>query len=154
MRVHQITKHTGWAEYKTITSSNTALGVTERKNANIPADAFLVPEAMNNMEMRFKATGVDGVAGTAHVYGARENDDVCHIGDAAITAGLQLATDNNRYIDTIILTDKWITEVKKADADGNDGLSRIAFDVSGYDLVFVTITYTDTTNWIVEISGF
>ena len=154
MRTFSITKHVPWIDYKVISASAAALGVTERKAANIPTDAFVIAEAMNNVELRIKASGAEGVGGIAHVYAARKNDDICHLGDISITAGSQLASDNKRYVDTMVLTDRWITEVKLADANANNGMSRLAFDASGYDIVFVLITYTDLTNWVVGISGF
>jgi superfamily I DNA/RNA helicase len=152
---YQATKNTGWAQYPTIASSNTALVVGSRKAANIPANVIEVSEQMNNMEIRAKATGNENVTGTLHVYGCRNLvDDISHIGDVEITAGQQIATDSNRYIDTMTLTDRWITEVKLADHKANNGMSRLVFDTSGYGIVFFLITYSDSTDWIIEYSGF
>ena len=154
------TRHAPWVSYKTFEASATALGVTERKGANVPADAYNIPEMMNNMEVRASADGGDGDECTASFYGARWKDkqhqtydDVSLIGTANLTTGLQIATDLNNYVDTIVPTDRWITEIHIADAKGNNGMARIAFDTSGYDVFFMSLNYAGAENWKVQVSG-
>lgn len=155
------TRHAPWVQYKTFTSSATALGVTERKGSNVPTDAYGIAEMMNNMEVRVSANSEgDGDECVASFYGARwknkENktyDDVSLIGTATLTTGLQIATDLNNYVDTVVLTDKWITEVHKVDGNGNNGMARIAFDTSGYDVFFMSLNYAGAEDWKVQVSG-
>lgn len=158
--VYLKTKHAPWVDYKTFTSSGSALGNTEKKGANVPTDAYKVAELMNNTEVRISSDGVDGVQATAHFYGARwktkqreEFDDISKIGSAALTCGEQIATNLYRYVDTIVLTDRWITEVHVADGRGSDGMSRVAWDTSGYDAIFVILVFGGSDNWKVDISG-
>ncbi len=154
-------RHSPWVKYKTFTSTASALGNGEKKGANVPSDAFPVSENMTYAEIRVAATSAAaGKTGTMHVYGARRldknekiYDDICKIGSVAMVSGAQLSSDNYLYVHSMIMTDKWITEVKLADESANDGMSRIAFNVCGYDVIFVIITYTDDTNWVVDISG-
>lgn len=158
--VYVKTRHAPWVQYKEFTASATALGVTERKGANVPADSYKIPEMMNNMEVRASSDGADGDECTASFYGARWKDktnktydDVSLIGTSIFTAGQQIATDLNNYVDTITLTDKWITEVHRADYEGNNGMARIAFDTSGYDVFFMSLNYAGAENWKVQVSG-
>lgn len=155
-RVSIVDKHAPWLFYKDISASQGALGDDEKKATNIPSDAYKVPELIGNLELRISASGdsIDGKTGTVRVYGARIDDDIAHVGSVALTVGKQIATSGKSYVDTMVLTDRWITEVKVADGDGNDGMSRIIFDVSGYDVVFVRIQFGDTIAWRVEVSGF
>jgi len=135
--VNIITKHAPWIRYRTISATEPALDSTEKKGANVlNQDYYVIPDAMNNVEIRIAATSNDtGKTGIAHFYGARckdkknrEFDDISLIGSAAIVSGEQLATGNYRYVHSITLTDRWITEVKVADGNANNGMSRIAFD--------------------------
>ncbi len=154
------TKHAPWVKYRTVSASETILTATTKKGANVPSTSYRIPEAMNNVEVRMAATASAGKGATANFYGARwldksagTFDDISLIGSASITSGDQLSTENNFYVDTMVLTDRWITEVKIADGNGNNGMSRIAFDASGYDVFFIILNYIDSTNWIIDISG-
>ena len=160
--VNIITKHAPWVTYRTVSSTEPPLGNTEKKGANVSNQTYyVIPDAMNNVEIRIAATSdTAGKTGTAYFYGARwldrknqKFDDISLIGSAAIVSGEQLSSDNYKYVHSMTLTDMWITEVKVADGNANNGMSRIAFDASGYDVMFVRIAFTDDTNWIVNISG-
>lgn len=156
-KVYVATKHSGWADFFSTTASTAALGVGNRKAANLSLHTtYSVPDLMNNIELRFRGSaGEEDRTATAHVYMARRDDDICHIGDVAITVGAQVATDGSLYIDTMTLTDRWITEVKVADGNGNNGMSRIALDASGYDIIFLLIEYAGgSMTWSVDIAGF
>ena len=154
------TKHAPWVRYKTVVASDTILTTTTMKGANVPPTAYIIPESMNNLEFRAQAADNVNMECTAYFYGARWKDksertfdDISLIGSAVLTSGAQRSTDNGYYIDTVVLTDKWITEVKVADGNAGDGMSRIAFDASGYDGFFVLLDYTDATDWILDVSG-
>ncbi len=154
MKVHQITKHFPWTFFTEILTSGSALGNDEKKAAALSNyTTYSIGEAFNNLEIRL-SSNVTGRTGTAYLYAARKDDDICLLGSIAITSGLQIATGEYFYIDTIVLTDRWITEVKLVDGNGNDGMSRIVFDVSGYDDFFIIINYTGNTKWKIDLSGF
>ncbi len=154
-KVYGATKHSGYHLLRTVISSEEALTDTQKTAARLASEiVYPIPELMNNMEVRISSND-SSASGTAYFYTAKDNDDIVLLGSSAITAGNQLASSNKFYIDTMTLTDRWITEVKKVDADGNDGMSRIVFDTSGYDNFFIHINYgTPSWNWDVEISGF
>jgi len=154
------TKHAPWVNHRSITASDSILTATTKKGANVPSFAYRIPEAMNNVEVRASAVASAGMGCTAYFYGARyldsvkrSYDDISLIGSVAMTSGDQLSTANYYYVDTMVLTDRWITEVKVADGNANNGMSRIAFDASGYDVFFVLLDYTDVTDWDIDISG-
>ncbi len=154
MKVNQVTKHYPWTLYTTITSTASALGDDEKKAAAMDShNPWIVGEALSNLEVRISAN-ITGRTGTARFYASRKDDDICFLGSSAITSGLQVATGEYFYVDTMTLTDRWITEVRKVDADGNDGMSRLVFDFSGYDKIFVLIEYAGDTIWKIDFSGF
>lgn len=156
MKVNKVTKHAPWVLHKTISATLSALGVTERTAAHVPSDAYTIAEAMNFVEFRVSSNdNTTPLTGTMHVYAARKGDDICHVGSVALTTGDQVATSGLYYIDTMVMTSKWISEVHIADGSGNDGMSRLMFDATGYDTVFVRITFTGSSKvWRVDISGF
>lgn len=154
------TKHAPWVSYKTFSSYEGALGVTSRKSANVPTDAYTIPDAMNNLEFRGSASASAAMSCIAHCYGARWKnsikktfDDISLIGSIVLTSGDQLSTGNSYYIDTAVLTDKWITEVHVADGNAGNGMTRVAFDTSGYDVFFIKLEGSDVTDWIFDVSG-
>jgi len=158
------TKHAPWVNYKTSVATEAALGVTERKGIAVNNETYyVIPEAMNNLEARISCTSqVAGKTGVARFYGARylnrKNDtfdDISLIGTVSITSGTQVATSGNLYVHQMVLTDIWITEVKVADGLGNNGMSRLAFDTSGYDVFFIRIEDSESGSysWLSEVSG-
>ena len=162
--VNIITKHAPWINYRTVSSTEPALGNTEKKGANVVNQVYyVIPEAMNNVEMRIACTSdTAGKTGVAYFYGARwldkksqKFDDISLIGSTTIISGEQVSSENYKYVHSMILTDKWITEVKVADGNANNGMSRVAFDASGYDVVFVRIADASISgySWIINISG-
>jgi len=156
MKVHQITKHVPWLDYRTVTASESPLLPTQMTAASIPQNAFTIAEGLNHLEVRISAE-YEGRSGTAYFYAARKDDDICLLGSSSITSGEQVSSDGKYYVDTMTLTDLWITEVKRIDGDGNNGMSRIAFDVSGYDVFFMLINYTPGSpinKWYIDVSGF
>lgn len=151
---YQAEKHATWEEYKTHAATQSALGVTERKAAQLANHTlFTIPKGMTKIEMRFKTDGGDGKTATAHVYGARKDDDICLIGDLSLISGQQIATDGSNYVQTIVPDDRWTTEIKLADHNGNDGMSRVMFYTLGYDVIFVRMEFGDAINWITDVSG-
>lgn len=159
-KVNIITKHSPWVSYRSITASEEPLSATEKKGVNVPADAFKIPEAMNNIELRISTQNSGDSCIGVYFYGARfldRNkgifDDISLIGSAVMTSGNQLSSSNYYYIHLVVLTDVWITDVHNVDGKGNNGMSRIAFDASGYDVFFVRIKFIDDTDWKLDISG-
>lgn len=154
MKVRKYEKHLPWLSFWNKSASEDALSVTSRKAANVPSDAYHLPEGIQILEMRVRGSTADRT-GVLHVYACRKGDDISRIGSMAMIVGDQAATLNNAlYIHSMIPTDRWITEINLADEKANDGMSRIAFDVTGYDEVFCHITYTGDTEWWIDISGF
>lgn len=160
MKAYRATKHVPWVHYKSIVATASALGVTERTSAHLPSDGFKIAEGMNYLEGRISCSD-STLSATAHVYAARIDDDISHVGDIAITVGDQVSGNplaggaSMYYVDTMVLTDKWIGEVHLADENGNNGMSRFVFDVTGYDIVFVVITFSGSNKtWRIDFSGF
>ena len=156
MKVHQITKHFPWTLYKSITATASALADDEKTLAHIPSDAFQIGEKFNNMEIRITGKFKDRT-GNLYLYAARVDDDLCLLGSASITVGAQVSTGGRYYVDTMTQTDRWITEVRFVDVGANNGMSRVVFDVSGYDVFFGIIDYTagaPVNDWQIEVSGF
>ncbi len=154
-KVYGATKHSGYALLRTVSATESALGNAEKTAAQLANETvYDIPELMNSMEVRISSNN-SSASGTAYFYAAKSEDDIVLLGSSAITIGNQVASSSKFYVDTMTLTDRWITEVKRVDADGNDGMSRIVFDTSGYDNFFIHINYgTPSWNWDVEISGF
>jgi len=153
-KVFMASKQSAYGAFTTISSSNAPLGVGERKHANVPSDAFPVSDLMNRGEIRIRANASEDATGTLYIYGSRDNDDCCLIGSAAITVGQQEATDGRFYVDTIVLTDRWITEVTPVDCNGNNGMSRLVLDLWGYTKLFARIQYSaGPTDWVLDIAG-
>lgn len=147
-------KQAAWEEYTTHTASQSALGDEEKKAAQLANHKlFVIPVKMTKIEMRFKTDGGDGKTAVAHVYGARRNDDICLIGDLSLISGKQIATDSSNYVQTIVPDDRWTTEIKLADHNGNDGMSRVMFYTLGYDVIFIRMEFGDAINWITDVSG-
>ena len=166
MKVRAYEKHLPWLPIWTKPSNETALGVTERKGANVPSDAWTIPEGLMVIEMRFRASGVspENKGGTAHVYAARYKtkdtdgnksyDDIAHVGDITLSIGQQVASaDDSYYADTAIPSQRWVMDVETADAAGNNGMARINFDITGYDCLFVKMEHSDLI-WYIDVSGF
>ena len=158
MKVRKYEKHLPWMNKWTKSANEAALGVTARKASNVPLDAYVIPEGLQIIELRARATDVGDVndnAGTLHCYACRKDDDISRVGALAVTVGTQLATlDSSNYVDTMVPTDRWITEIHLADEKGNNGMARIAFDVTGYDLFFCVMEFSGDTVWYIDISGF
>ncbi len=154
-KVYGATKHSGYALLRTISATESALGNSEKTAAQLANETvYDVAELMNNMELRFSSNNASA-SGTVYCYAARTEDDIVLLGSAGLTVGNQVATSGKFYVDTLVLTDRWITEVKKVDGNGNNGMSRLVFDTSGYDKFFIHLTFgTPSWNWDVEISGF
>lgn len=166
VKVRAYEKHLPWMPKWTKAANETALGVTERKGVNVPSDAWKIPEGLMVVEMRFRASGEspDDKSGTAHVYAARYKtkdnvgnityDDISHLGDIALTIGQQEATeDSSYYAQTAVPTQRWMVDLHLADATGLDGMARIAFDITGYDCLFVKMEHS-TLTWYIDVSGF
>ncbi len=165
MRVRQYEKHLPWMIRWAKTASEVALTSTTKKAANVPADAWNIPEGLMKVEMRFRVDGaIDNPTATAHIYAARFHedstpttrvyDDIVHIGDVPLTGGEQAATlDSSFYVDTLTVPTKWIDQIDKADADGQNGQARLVFDAVGYDCVFVKLEFS-ARNWWIDVSGF
>lgn len=158
MKVRKYTIHVPWIDYKTILATASALGDDEKKAVNVPSDAYKIPDGMENVEMRLSANVA--ASGTFYVYAARRGklpgtwDDIALLGSISVTTGNQVSSDDWYYVDTMVITDRWITEVNLADFSGNDGMSRFSFDAIGYDCVFGILTYTGSVSWKIEVSGF
>jgi hypothetical protein len=158
MKSRKYEKHLPWMAKWTKSANEDPLGVTSRKAANVPSDAYDIPEGIQVLELRIRATsatGANGKSGTLHLYLARKDDDISREGALAVTVGTQIATLNDaNYVDTMVLTDRWITETHLADENGNNGMSRVAFDVVGYDKFFCRMEYSGDTVWYIDVSGF
>ncbi len=157
MKVRKYEKHLPWMNQWTKNANEDALGVTSRKAANTPSDAYDISEGIQIIEVRIRATsgtGADGKSGTLHCYLARKDGDISYAGSIAITVGQQIATLNvANYVDTMVPTDRWITEIHLADENGNNGMSRIAIDTIGYDIIFFRLEYAGDTVWYIDVSG-
>lgn len=166
MKTRVYERHLPWMPKWTKTANESALGVTERKGANVPSDAWNIPEGLMVVEMRFRASGInpEDKSGTAHIYAARfktkdndgnkSYDDISHIGDVALSIGRQTATDDDsQYADTAVPTQRWVMDLETADATGLNGMARIAFDITGYDCLFVKMEH-NTLTWYIDVSGF
>ena len=155
--VRRDTKHLHWINLRTGVSSSdnpVPLGVGTSKAANIPSHHLKVAAGMNIIELRLLADA-DGRSCTAYVYAARKDDDPCLVCSIATTAGKQVATDGRYYADTLVVTNAWFEgkEIKTADASASDRMARIAFDMLGYDKLFVLLDISSGT-WAVDVTGF
>jgi len=150
------TPHIQWIPLRTgVGSSDTILhseSPPTMKNANIPTHAYMIPKGMNAVELRFLADA-DGRVADAYVYATKKDDDIVLVCKVASVAGKQQATDGRYYIDTMTITDYWMKDIESADISAGDRVSRIAFDLLGYDKAFVLFDITSGT-WGAEITGF
>ncbi len=165
MRYRPYEKHLPWMRKWAKTASEVALTSSTMKAANVPSDAWQIPEGLMIAEMRIRVDGAtDNPSGTAHIYAARFSesstplipayDDIVHVADVTLTGGEQAATwDTSFYVDTMTFPQKWIDDIEKGDADGNNGQARLAFDCAGYDCLFVKLEFA-ARNWWIDVSGF
>jgi len=146
--VHWLTRREG------VAVSDSLLTATTSKAADIPSHAYTIPEGFNVIEMRF-LSDASGRVTTAWVHACRKgSDDVCTLCSIAVTTGDQVATSGKYYADTLVVTNLWFEdkEPKTADAAGNDRMSRVAFDVLGYDQIFVMFNISSGI-WDLELTG-
>jgi hypothetical protein len=153
--VRRETKHLHWMTLRSgvTAGSDTLLTATTSKAADIPSHAIKIAQGINIAELRFLADA-DGRSCTGYIHVARKNDDVSLVCSVAITAGQQAATDGRFYADSLIVTNSWYLNkgIKLADADGNNRMARMAFDILGYDDLFVLLDISSGT-WGVDITG-
>ncbi len=158
MRTHRLeTAHIGWMKLRTgVTGNDTALTDSTKEYDNVPSHRYDVPPGLNSIEVRALAS-VTGVGCTIKIYAARKLGDVALVCSLAVTTGTQETTIDGvtyYYVDTIVVTSSWMKDIKEADIAGNDGMSRIGFDILGYDEVFALISGYASGTWRVDITGF
>ena len=165
MKAYRASKHAPWVNYDTVVASLTAMADAERTAAHIPTKFFKISEMMENLEVRVSSNdNSTPLTGVLHAYGARKGavsgagvqqyDDIARIGSMAMTTGAQVATSGKYYVHIMIPTSHWHSELHMADHEGNNGMSRFMFDVSGYDIVFFRITFSGADKeWRVDLSG-
>lgn len=151
------TPHIHWLPLRTGISVSDTILHTESpptmKNANIPSShAYSVSKGMNAIEIRLLADA-DGRVADAYVYATKKDDDIVLVCKVASVSGKQEATDGRYYIDTMTITEYWLKDIESADIAAGDRVSRIAFDLLGYDKVFVLFDITSGT-WGAQITGF
>ena len=160
--VYRRTKHVPWVLGRIINASEDAIGVTARTKTHADAlPMFKVSEGMNDFEVRISCNDTSTpLTGVARFYARRKNDDLCFLGSLAITTGDQVCGFSSSsgqpmyYIHLMVPTDKWITEMHLADENGNDGMSRGAFNIFGYDEIHARIEYTGASKeWRLDYSG-
>jgi hypothetical protein len=160
VKVRAYEKHLPWLRaIWDKSASQSALGVTERKATNMDLETVhTISEGMQVLEFRVRATSAtsaDGKTGTMYVYLARKGDDIVHACSVDMTVGTQIATWNDaNYVDTMVVTQKWTTDVELTDNVGNNGMATFSIDCLGYDEVAVRINYSGDTHWYVDLSGY
>ena len=119
---------------------DTALAVTGRKFANIPAYAY---QPRNNQKMlEISWTMQADAAGCAvFVYAARNGGDITLAYTTDLVAGKQLATNGGYYVDTIAAgTETWNTDIVIINGGNGDEMGRITLDTCGYRYFFCLFT--------------
>ena len=148
------THHFHWMTLRSAVDESDTLPIaTTAKKANIPSHAYTIPPAINVCELRFLANA-DGASCTAYVYVARKNDDISLLASIAVTSGKQISTGGLNYADTLVVTTHWFgdKEPKTRDANGNDRMAAVAFDLLGYDKIFVLLDIS-SGSWTIEHTG-
>lgn len=149
------TVHLHWIPLRTAVAASDSpvpLGAGTSKKADVPSHAYRIPLGMNAIELRFLADA-DGRVADAYVHMTRKSDDVVLVCKIACTTGAQVATDGRYYVDTMTITEYWIKDLETADISAGNRIARVAFDILGYDEIFVLFDIT-TGVWGVEIVGF
>lgn len=120
---------------------------------DVPSNAYTLQKGMNAIEIKFSADSED-TACTAEVFVVRTKGDIKRVASLAITSGAQIDSRGDNLADTIVVTSFWLRDIFKADADGNDHMATIAFDVLGAEKIFVVFTISTAAVWNCDISGF
>ncbi len=124
------------------------------KFANLPNYCYRPPSTQNAVEIAF-TMGADGQACDAFLYAARKNGDIVLVWNGTLTAGKQVATSGEYYVDTLAsTTDNWITTIKEVDVGAADRMSRIVLDTCGYSYFFVQFTGISSESARAVYSGF
>ncbi len=157
-RTHRLeTAHIGWMNLRSgVSSDDAALTNSTKEYDNIPSHRYDVPPGLNSMEIRALASG-SGIGCTIKVYAARKLGDVALVCSLAITTGAQQTTIDSvayYYVDTVVVTNYWMKDIKTADISGDNGMSRVGFDILGYDEVFALFSGIPSDTWRVDITGF
>lgn len=147
----------GWDVPRAAIASDDTLvsaSATTMKFANLPAYTYKPSSKMNAVEIAF-SMGADAQACAATVFAARENGDIVMVWTGTLTAGTQVATDGDFYVDTFAsTTDNWATTIKEVDAAGANRMSRIVLDTLGYRYFFVQFTGLSSETAKAHYSGF
>ncbi len=151
------TAHIGWMSLRSsVAADDAALTDSTKEYTDVPSHRYDVPPGLNSVEIRALATGT-GIGCTIRIYAARKLGDIALVCSLAVTTGLQETTIDGvtyYYVDTIVVTSSWMKDIKTADVAGADGMSRVGFDILGYDEVFALFSSIPSNTWRVDITGF
>ena len=119
----------------------------ENLRDNLQDESYEVPKEAGQIELAFTCKNADTDTFTAVVYAAREGGDIEYVCTATGTSGAQEtgASTPRYYCDTLASTsDRWASDVFYIDADDNDGMSKIVFDLRERKWVIVLFTSIST----------
>ncbi|MFA5187009.1 MAG: hypothetical protein WC551_11055 [Patescibacteria group bacterium] len=140
------TSQMGWSPLRSaaVTADDTALdGTTENYTfafGDKPASAIRVHPNWNNGIVHFAGTDAANETCNYKLYGWRENGPAMLICSGTFTLGAAVTgATNTFYADTITVTDTWPTTVVTSDADGNNRVASLAFDMIGCSWVYLEI---------------
>lgn len=151
------TERFGWSKPKAATTTDDTLvsaNVATMKTANIPTGAYQPIEGQNALEICW-VMGADAQSCAAYLYAARANGDIVLVWNGTLTAGKQVSTSGEYYVDTIASsTDNWIKTVSEIDKAGSDRMSRIVLDTCGYKYFFFQYTGLSSESIQAYYSGY
>lgn len=126
-----------WAHFVTNYSTDSCRDVTGN-----PGKSWKVPLGANAALVTFDFNDNAGTA-TFILYAYRERGPAEFICTSTLIAGAQTTDDSTAryYADTVgTVTQRWLQTVYKVDAAGNDGVAKMAFDLSGADRLLCLFT--------------
>jgi hypothetical protein len=122
------------------------------KAANLPTHALRLDPSWSNMEVSV-VSDADAQTGTLEIWGQRFDGDLILIASITLVTGKAAATSGGLYVDTMVVTYYWPTEVKAIDNAGGDRQARVYFDTTGLKNAIFYLTAASAGTWGIKAAG-
>lgn len=139
------TSQLDWSPLRSsVSADDTALdGTTENYTfafGDKPTAAIQVHQNWNNGTVYFSGTDAANETCNYKLYAWRENGPALLICSGTFTLGAGVTGGTNEfYADTITATDTWPTTIVTSDADGNNRVATLSFDLVGCKYIYLEI---------------
>jgi hypothetical protein len=140
-------RRNGWRLLRSVSSADSDLAAGGRNFAAIEASSVDLPKSFNFVELAvMAASGVS--AATITLYAARYKGPAEPVGSIVCAFGTQEVVKSpvddsdhaGMYADEMTATWKWYDLAETADADGNNGVAKLKFDMYGRKYLLALVT--------------